>query len=259
MLVLEENHGFTDVIGSGAMPYLNGLAQQYGLATQYYADTHPSIGNYFMLTTGQILTNDDGYTGTVTVDNLIRHILNAGKTWKEYAEDIPYSGYTGGDSGAYSEHHNPLSYLSDVRNSSTQVQNLVAFSQFQADLGSGHLPDFSFVTPNLNDDAHDGSLSQADAWLQQNIAVLFNSAQFQDGGLLIVVFDESEDSDTNHGGGRVAMVMAGPDVQNGFQSTTVYQHENLLKTIANYIGIDSNIGATSSATAMSEFFKQGVR
>ena len=241
------------------MPYLNSLAQQYGLATQYYADTHPSIGNYFMLTTGQILTNDDSYTSTVTTDNLVRHILNAGKTWKAYAEDTPYSGYTGGDSGAYSEHHNPLSYLSDVRNSSPQVKNLVGFSQLQTDLGSGNLPDFSFVTPNLNDDAHDGTLAQADTWLQQNIAPLFSNAQFQNGGLLIVVFDEAEDSDTTNGGGRVVMVMAGPDVQNGFQSATVYQHQNLLKTIAGYIGIDSNIGNASTAAAMNEFFKEGVR
>jgi len=52
-LVVEENHSFSQVMGNGAMPYLNSLAGKYGLATQYYADVHPSIGNYFMLTTGQ--------------------------------------------------------------------------------------------------------------------------------------------------------------------------------------------------------------
>jgi acid phosphatase len=259
VLVLEENHGFASVIGNSAMPYLNGLAQQYGLATQYYANTHPSIGNYFMLTAGQIITNDDSYIGTVAADNLVRHILNAGKTWKAYAEDIPYSGYTGGDSGAYAERHNPLSYFSDVRNNSTQKQNLVGSSQFQADLGSGHLPDFSFVAPNLNDDAHDGTLAQADAWLQQNIAPLFTSTQFQNGGLLIIVFDEAEDSDSSHGGGQVAMVMAGPNVKNSFQSSALYQHQNILKAIATYMGIDANMGAALTAAGMNEFFKQGVR
>src|SRR5207244_608057 len=58
-VVTEENTNYTSVIGSSSMPYLNGLAQQYGLATQYYANTHPSIGNYFELATGQILTNND--------------------------------------------------------------------------------------------------------------------------------------------------------------------------------------------------------
>src|SRR3989441_3998753 len=71
------------------MPYLNGLAQQYGLATQYYANTHPSIGNYFMMTVGTIITNDDSYGSVVTDDNVIRQLLAAGKTWKAYAEDLP--------------------------------------------------------------------------------------------------------------------------------------------------------------------------
>ncbi len=52
-VVVEENHGYSSVIGSSSMPYLNSLASKYGLATQYYANTHPSIGNYFMMTTGQ--------------------------------------------------------------------------------------------------------------------------------------------------------------------------------------------------------------
>ena len=52
-LVVLENHGFSQVIGSPSMPYLNSLASQGALAANYFANTHPSIGNYFMLTTGQ--------------------------------------------------------------------------------------------------------------------------------------------------------------------------------------------------------------
>ena len=61
VMVLEENHSYSEVVGNSAMPYLNSLASQYGLATQYFANTHPSIGNYFMLTTGQVVTNDDSF------------------------------------------------------------------------------------------------------------------------------------------------------------------------------------------------------
>src|ERR1700745_2374695 len=78
VLVMEENHGYSDVIGNPAMPYLNSLATNYGLATQYYANVHPSIGNYFMLTTGQLATTDDGYTGTISVDNIVREVLAVG-------------------------------------------------------------------------------------------------------------------------------------------------------------------------------------
>src|SRR6266566_2142459 len=89
-VVVDENHSYSSVIGNRSMPYLNRLAKKYGLATQYYADTHPSIGNYFMLTTGRIITNNDGWTGTVTGDNVVRRLITAGKTWKVYAESLPY-------------------------------------------------------------------------------------------------------------------------------------------------------------------------
>src|SRR3982750_68811 len=69
VLLVEENHNYSDVIGNSAMPYLNSLATNYGLATQYYADTHPSIGNYFMLTVGELITNDDSFSGIVSDDN----------------------------------------------------------------------------------------------------------------------------------------------------------------------------------------------
>src|SRR2546428_5230025 len=110
-IVVEENHGFSEVIGNSNMPYLNSLATTYALAKGYHANTHPSIGNYFMLTTGQIITNDDGFSGTVTEDNAARHLIQAGKTWKEYSESLPSAGYTGGGRGGLGLHPNPLFYF----------------------------------------------------------------------------------------------------------------------------------------------------
>lgn len=255
VLVVEENHGYSSTIGSSAMPYLNSLASQYSLATQYYADTHPSIGNYLMMTTGQIITNNDGFNGPVSVDNLVRHLIQAGKTWKAYAQSLPSVGYTGGDSGAYLHRHNPLSYFTDVANSSNERLNLVPFTQFAQDLNSGQLPDFSFVVPDANNDAHNGTLQQADQFLQTNIAPVLSNPQFKNGGLLLILFDEAETADSTHGGGHVAMVLAGPGAKQGFQSSTLYQHQNLLKTITTYLGVDGNIGSAASASAMSEFLK----
>src|SRR5256885_13051461 len=161
VVVVEENNDYGSVIGNSSMPYLNGLAQQYALATKYYAVTHPSIGNYFMMTVGKIVTNDDSYSGVVSDDNIIRRLIAAGKTWKSYAEDLPSVGYTGGDVGNYARKHNVIALLSDVVNDPTQRNNLVPFSQFAADLAGGHPPASSFVAPNLCDDAHDRPLSTA--------------------------------------------------------------------------------------------------
>src|SRR5213082_1098510 len=174
-IVTEENTDYVDVIGNSSMPYLNSLATQYGLATQYYANTHPSIGNYFELATGQILTNDDGSSTIENVDNIVRELVAAGKTWKSYAEDLPSVGYTGGDVGNYARKHNVFALLSDVVNDPAQRSRLVPFTQFATDLANGTLPDFSNVAPNLCNDAHDCSLATADAWLKANIAPLIES------------------------------------------------------------------------------------
>jgi acid phosphatase len=258
VVVVEENHGYSSVIGNGSMPYFNSLAKQYGLATQYYANTHPSIGNYFMLSAGQIITNNDGFSGTVTADNLVRHMLSTGLTWKSYAESLPYAGYTGGDTGAYLRHHNPFSYFSDVVNSDVQKMNLVPFTQFAKDLNNQALPKFSFIAPNVNDDAHNGSLQQADTWLKNNIAPLINNSAFLQDGILIIVFDEAATSDSTHGGGHVAAIVIGPRVVPGTQSSTLYQHQNLLRTVGEALGLSSFPGAAATAKSMGDFFNKST-
>ena len=253
-VVLEENTNYSSVIGNKAAPYLNSLASHYGLATQYYANTHPSIGNYFMLTTGEIITNNDGFQGVVKNDNVVRHLLGAGKTWKAYEESLPYAGYTKPDVGRYARRHCPLSYLSDVVNSKTERLNLVPFTQFKTDLGNDSFPDYSFITPNLCNDAHDCSLSTADKWLKKNIQPLVQSKSFQSGGLLILVFDEAG-SDNTHGGGRVAWVAVSPKFsKRKHQSTKLYQHENTLRLMMQGIGLTSYPGKAKSANNMAEFF-----
>lgn len=258
VIVMEENANYSSVVGATAsMPYLNSLISSYGLATQYYADTHPSIGNYLMLVTGQIMTNDDGETPEsfpISVDNIVRELSANGKTWKAYAEDLPSVGYIGGDTGNYAVRHVPLAYLSDVQDSATTRQGLVPFTQFAADLASGALPNFSFVTPNLCNDAHNCALSVADAWLKTNLAPLLTSTPFKDDGLLIIAFDESGDDNT-HGGGRVAAVLVSPAFsKKGYQSTTLYQHQSTLRLMLESLGVNSLPGAAATAPAMTEFF-----
>jgi acid phosphatase len=190
----------------------------------------------------------------VSDDNIVRDLLTAGKTWKSYAEGLPSVGYSGGDVYPYAKRHNIFAYFTDVVNSSSEVNNLVPFSQFASDVSSGQLPNFSFVVPNLLDDAHDGILPMADLWLQQNMSALINSSAFQKDGLLIIVFDEAGGNDSTHGGGHVAAVIVSPQAKPGFQSTTLYQHQSTLRLILQGLGISSYPGAAAQAPNMAEFF-----
>jgi len=71
---------------------------------------------------------------------------------------------------------------------------------------------------------------------------------------LMVVFDESITTDTQHGGGHVAAVVIGPNVKPGYKSTTLYQHQNTLKTLMKALGLSSFPGAASGTQDMGEFF-----
>jgi hypothetical protein len=264
-LILLENHGFSQVIGSAAMPYLNSLASQHALATNYFANTHPSIGNYFMLTTGNIETNDDAFAGTVSSDSIPRAFAASGKTWKAYMESLPSTGYTGGDVYPYFKHHNPFAYMTDVLGSSAELANLVPYTQLASDLGAGTLPSFSFIAPNAEDDAHDcptgvpgcpdsDRLTAADNWLKNNIDPLIKAPALAN-SVFIIVFDESVDTERLNGGGNVAMVMAGSHVKAGFKSTTLYQHQSTLRLVMDLLRVADHPGNSATAPTMQEFFQ----
>jgi acid phosphatase len=263
-VLVEENHAYGSVIGNTAMPYTNSLAQQYALATQYYADRHNSLPNYFMLTVGDLITTDDLYTGTVTQDNVVRAITNAGKSWKIYAESLPNPGYLGPSVIPYGKDHNPFSYFSDVLNSGTQAANVVPFTQLATDIQNNTLPDYAMIVPNLEDNGHDcphesanctdtDKLSTIDSWIQTNVGPLITSGAFNN-SVLIYTWDESVVSDLTNGGGHVATILIGSPVRHGYQSTTVYQHQSTLRLTMELLGISDLPGAAATAPDMGEFF-----
>jgi acid phosphatase len=140
-------------------------------------------------------------------------------------------------------------------------QVICPFTQLATDLANNALPDFSFIVPDVNDDAHNGTPQQADSWLQANVVSPLSSySAFVAGGdgVLIVDFDEAATGDPEHGGGHVSPVLWGPNIKVGYTqtSTTVYQHESMLRTIMEALGLSDPPGAAASAPSMSEFFVQ---
>jgi acid phosphatase len=251
------------------MPYFNGLAKSYGLATQYYANAHPSLPNYFELTAGDATSITgvlgDSYPGPMTQNNVVRALTAAGKTWKAYVESLPSIGYLGSDTDPYGKQHNPFAYLSDVVNDPAHAGNIVPFTQLATDVSNGNVPDYAFIVPNLNDDAHDcptgmstctdaQKLATADQWLQTNIDPVIKSSVFQD-SLMVIVFDEGDLTDLTNFGGHVAALIMSPKSKVGYQSTTVYQHQSTLRLSLKALGVSNNPGDAATAPDMGEFFQ----
>jgi phosphatidylinositol-3-phosphatase len=281
-LVVEENQDFSCVIGNSAMTFLNGLAAKYAVATSFYANAHPSISNYFVLTTGQALSKGrmgDFRTDPIDADNVIRQLKQNGKTWRAYVEGVPGPGYTGGNIGntGYVKRHNPLAYFErDI--SSAERANLAQFSQFSEDLAQNRLANYSFFVPNVFDDGHSikgtnggnqgnarcgdaSALKQTDDWLKYIFSPLLASKMFEDGGLLIITYDEASGDDESDGaghwgGGRVATILVSSKVKPAYRSIALYHHESTLRLTLEALGLDENHwpGGAKNAPSMAEFF-----
>ena len=163
VLIVEENQNYANVIGNTQdMPYLNTLAAKYGLATNYFANTHPSINNYFLLTAGQIGISapwifrdaSDLYPFTIPGENIASILSDHGKTWKSYAENLPTRGYVGRDRWPYVKRHDPFAYFATVRASPLQRKNIVPFEEFERDLRNDSLPNYAFIAANVYNDGH---------------------------------------------------------------------------------------------------------
>jgi acid phosphatase len=264
-IVVVENADYTDIVGSPNAPYINSLIAQGGLAGNYYANVHPSIGNYFIMTTGIAYSIDDGFSGIVPIDNVVRELTAVSKSWKVYAQSLPSQGYLGGDVYPYLRRHNPISYFSDVQPPSNLNLNIVDFTQLATDLSSGQLPEYSFIVPDAEHDAHDcpggGSdcdigtrVAAADTWLSSNLPQLLTNPQFQQSGILVLTTDESRD-DITHGGGHVATVLVGTGVKPGYVGTVLYDHRSLLGLSMTALGVTTIPNGAGSANQMTEFFQ----
>jgi acid phosphatase len=270
-VVALENRSYEHIVGNSNMPYLNSLFKKGTLATQFYANRHNSITNYFLLSSGVVPTTNESTTSTYDVNNLVRRLMSLGLTYKVYAQSLPYTGYSGVQSGAYLKRHTALPYYTDMGNSTTEMQKLVSTSHLTSDTQNQTLPNFGLITPDGYHDLHDCPSGEtacektADGFLQSYIAPLLATPAFQPGGdgLLIVWFDEgnlSSDSRcsatvSSGCGGRVAVAMIGPKVKVGYKSTATYHHEHVLKTILMAMGTTSSFpGLSAQVNPMSDFF-----
>ena len=256
-----ENHSYDTIIGSPSAPYINYLAQACGLATNYHNVSHPSLPNYVAGTSGLDLA---GIKQFRTDCNPSKHcstsapsIFGQGETWKAYEESMQ-SNCAPANSGEYAVRHNPPPYFSSLSGCSTLD---VPYPQLASDLASGSLPAFSFVTPNLISDMHDGTVAQGDTWLANNLPTIFNSPEYQSGTTAVfVTWDEGEGgtsddcaANTTDVGCHVATIVVSPSTVPGTTSAALYKHYSLLKTTEDLLGLPELGLAASNASMVSDF------
>jgi len=268
ILVVLENQKYGAIIGNPRAPYLNSLAEKYAVAGNYFANTHPSIGDYFMLTTGQIISNDLVFQGIVQDDNIVRELGQHSMDWKAYAQSIPEAGYTGDRAYPYAKTHMPFAYFADIVQYPSQALKMVGTDGLASDVALDDLPAFVYITPdqlhNMHDCAsgvpgtcsNDDKIADGDAWLKDTLDPIIQSPNFEKHKtLLLITWDESFDKDFENGGGHIPFIVVSPDVKPGYVSDTFFQHESALRLIEERLGLPLVLGASTDAPSMQEFFQ----
>jgi hypothetical protein len=256
--VVFENREYGTVVNNRQMPYFNELAKSYTLLTQHYAVTHPSLPNYLALLSGQTFDlTFDCTTCVYDAPSLPDLIEASGRTWKAYEEEMPSSCFLGAEAGRYEMKHNPFVYFKSIRLDSVRCKrSVVPMGQLYTDLATGNLPNYSFITPNMCNDAHDCGLGIADDWLKALMLALLPALDAQAKPyLLVITWDEGQGSHSCCGlppaaGGRVATILVSPQAKGGFKDTTPYTHYSILKTIAESWRLSYLGHAADSANAL---------
>jgi phosphatidylinositol-3-phosphatase len=248
VVLVMENEEAGDVLGSPDAPYLNALARRYAVATNSYAIRHPSLPNYLALTSGSThgITSDctDCH---VAGRNIVDQLEAARLTWKGYMEDLPRPCSSVASAGQYAKKHNPFMYYDDVVRSPSRCRRVVGFGALARDLRRGTLPAFAFISPNLCHDMHDCDVATGDRFLSGVVPQL--QRELGPHGFLVLTWDEG-DSDAgccaDAYGGRIATIVAGPDVRRGARSGRAVDHYGVLRTIENALGLPPLAGAAAS-------------
>jgi phospholipase C len=274
IIIMDENQSYSDIVGSSQAPYINSLASECGLASEYHNITHDSLPNYLSITSGiafsKLAPFDNDCTPSSSCEVTSNNLFHQAGSWKEYAEGMPSNCYKS-DSGNYAPKHNPAVYYTDLSNCPANdvplgtTSNSPLLKNFSSESTA---PAFSYLTGNLCDDMHgasgceSGLIGKGDTWLSTWIPLITQSKIYQDGDTAIfLVWDEGAGGstgekcydNTSDQSCHVPAIVIAPSVKAGTVVPAQFDHWSTMKTIEQMLGL-TQIGQAKTATSMESAF-----
>lgn len=289
--VMMENHTYDEIIGNPAAPHINDLANEYGLATNYWGVSHPSEPNYVASVGGSYYgIQDDAFWQsaghTLDAPNLGSQLEQAGLSWKTYQQSIPSDDtakqsdfFSPDGSRLYATKHNPfLNFLGYYPPSqwTAELNKMVPDTQLATDLSQGTVPNLAYIVPDQCHDMHgtnacptDATLIPAgDQYVQEIVQEVLRSQTWQTGNNAIVItWDENDFSPSTgvpgiaSGGGHVPTIVITNHGPRGVQYSAPANHYSLLLTIqdAFHLGcLQNSCPATGNVQPMTALFRNST-
>jgi hypothetical protein len=129
------------------------------------------------------------------------------------------------------------------------------YAELSRDLEAGTVARYNFLTPDLCHSGHDScpplhdGVRQADAWLERELPVIMASRAWQDGGAILVTWDEGS------GDSPIGMIAVSPLAKPGYASTIAYSHASTLRTVQEVLGVEPLLRGAARATSLSDLFQ----
>ncbi len=258
VLIVMENEESATLLGPGGArytPFIASLAARYGLASRYYAITHPSLPNYLALIAGQTFgVTDDrrscfpsppdarchGFDAPTLVDGLEKK----GIAWVALLQSMP--------SGEYAQKHNPFAYFRNIAMNpkrSERVRALDSMGQLSKVLDNGRSsPRFIYIAPDLCHDMHGDAacpknhalLREGDRYVRSLVTTILASRAFTDQSAIFLTWDEGDSNQgccgAVPGGGHIVTIVV--TRKKGHRVSMVpYNHYSLLRTLEDAWGL----------------------
>ena len=261
-----ENEDFGSVIGNARQaPYLNSLLPRASLLANFFAEEHPSDGNYLALAGGSTfgiplddpLEENPQYT--IRAPNLGDLVDAAGESWKAYLQsaDGPCDDTV---HGYYWDDDMPMTYFADVRDRPAYcAAHLVPLQALQHDLAAATTtPSFAWVSPDDCADMEGCGIRAGDSFLRTELSEIMASPAWRtQRSLAIITFDE-DGYDHQRPAQRVATIMIGSaGVRQGYVSHVRYTHYSLLRTIEAALGLSTLTANDRYAQPVNDVFRRG--
>jgi hypothetical protein len=255
-MIYLENHGVKDIVGSRNAPYINGLINNYGYGSNYYAQTHPSLPNYYPILGG----SDFGFNFNCELDcfdepNLVDNIERAGKGWASYEQSMPSPCFTQ-SAGPYSPGELPFLAFHDIVSNTARCQaHVLPLERMATDLASpSTTPNYVWWAADENHNmegpinlqfilslltTHQYNIKAGDQFLADTLPTILNSPAFlTQRSAIFITWDEDYDNlslGIGNEGNHVPMIVI-PSPNSGMRQGHLVagnynNHYSLLRTI----------------------------